>query len=171
MSLTSMDIAWTAGFLEGEGSFSMAIWKQKTYQTVIAATQVQKEPLERLVAMFGGALNYFPRPKTGREGYIRQPIWRWSLSGVRARGLMFTLYQMMSPRRREQISHAIAIWKTRRVAAQYRHACVNGHLFSTHGATKPGYTTERTRRRRCLTCHKESTRRYRAEKKANASAR
>jgi hypothetical protein len=45
-----IDIGWIAGFLEGEGCFTKG-------RPNIAASQVQKQPLVRLVSLVGGDLN------------------------------------------------------------------------------------------------------------------
>lgn len=44
--VSTLQLAWAAGFIEGEGSFS----------NTVTAAQVQKEPIERLHALFGGRI-------------------------------------------------------------------------------------------------------------------
>jgi hypothetical protein len=87
------DITWAAGFLEGEGSF-----KNTVTTSQVRAAQVQREPLERLQALFGGSisLRHDKRP-------TNSPIYVWSVSGTRARGVLLTLFTLMSPKRKEQI--------------------------------------------------------------------
>ena len=51
------DLYWSAGFLEGEGAFM----KNGTGGIVVTASQVQKEPLDRLYKLFGGGMNTFSR--------------------------------------------------------------------------------------------------------------
>lgn len=89
---TLCDIAWAAGFLEGEGCFT---WKDTE---CIVAPQVQREPLSRLASLFGGTI----RDRHGR-GQVE-----WAVSGSRARGVMMTIYSFMSPRRKEQIKRALS---------------------------------------------------------------
>lgn len=92
-SPTKVDLAWAAGFLEGEGYFGKAL----------RAAQVQREPLERLLAIFGGSIAYYPPDgKPNHQGHFR-----WSACGARARGIMMTLFLFMSPRRQEQITLAL----------------------------------------------------------------
>jgi hypothetical protein len=83
---TKADIAWAAGFIEGEGCFSRGS---------VTASQVNREPLERLLALFGGSIN---ENKTGRS----KPIHTWNTSGARARGIAETLWTFLSARRKEQ---------------------------------------------------------------------
>lgn len=85
---TDLDIAWAAGFLEGEGSF---------WGTQVRANQVQKQPLERLQALFGGSLNQ-------RNNGTAKPIWQWAVCGEKARSVISAIYPWLSPRRKAQIS-------------------------------------------------------------------
>jgi len=95
---SAKDLYWAAGFLEGEGSF-IAGASEHVY-----ASQVQREPLERLQRMFGGHI----RQRTPNSTAFRQqPIFAWQISGTRARGVMLTLFTLLSPKRQEQIKKAI----------------------------------------------------------------
>jgi len=59
-------IFWIAGFLEGEGCFS------STRSTShVTATQVQKEPLEKLHKFLGGSLCVFSRSAVNGNFYYR----------------------------------------------------------------------------------------------------
>jgi hypothetical protein len=93
-------LAWTAGFLEGEGSFYL-----NRGNPVVKAKQVQQEPLARLQAAHGGSMNRYQRTDT--DGYLRQPIHEWVLTGRRALLLMERLRPLMSPRRRLQIDDCL----------------------------------------------------------------
>ena len=100
---TTLDIAWAAGFLEGEGSFRLNNKKRRVAQVV--AVQVEREPLERIRSIFGGS-NFFKRgrlpPRPPQSDY-----WYWQVNGARARGVMLTIYGLMSPKRRRQIRQAL----------------------------------------------------------------
>lgn len=100
---TIRDLEWAAGFLEGEGCFTKA---NRSSQTAWAK-QVNDEPVLRLLDMFGGSLTQHDYP-SNEKWKDAQPIWRWAVYGCRARGVMMTLYKLMSTRRREQIRHALA---------------------------------------------------------------
>lgn len=95
-SPTIKDLMWTAGFLEGEGCFKTNATKYRT--EVVMATQVNKEPLENLLKWFGGTLALRKQRKANHSDY-----WEWRVSGARARGLMMTLYILMSEHKRQQI--------------------------------------------------------------------
>lgn len=92
------DIAWAAGFLEGEGSF---VGKHGGQSMVVSAVQVNKEPAQRMVDLFGGSLiQFYKKPPD-------KPIWRWTVAGARARGVAMTMYPLMSAKRQEQIRYAL----------------------------------------------------------------
>jgi hypothetical protein len=96
---TVKDIAWAAGFLEGEGGFRLN--NQKAKVAHVHAVQVQREPLDRVRAFFGGSVNR-------RKGRPHQnDYWEWVVTGARARGVMMTIYTFMSPRRKQQMKKAL----------------------------------------------------------------
>lgn len=121
--ISTADLHWAAGFLEGEGSFPT---RKKGIS--VAASQVQRWPLDRLIEIFGGALTPVPRK-------ILNPKWQdahmWWVSGERAVGVMMTLYVLLSPRRREQIGRALTAWKARRPLSRMRYTCPKGHTYSS----------------------------------------
>jgi hypothetical protein len=96
---TARDLEWAAGFLEGEGAFVSRNCE------MVRAMQRQREPLDRLARLFGGSVRSYlaGRTKLGE----RTPIWHWQVSGGRARGVMLTLYHLLSTRRRAQIRAAL----------------------------------------------------------------
>lgn len=156
-----VDIYWAAGFLEGEGCFASresphSRWKNGTVLGVdILAVQVQKEPLERLQACFGGSLK---QRQQGGEAYSHyQPIWRWSLTSSRAIALMMTLYLLMSPVRQAQIRKAVLMWRTRPLKRHWAH-CPKGHEFTienTYYKLRRSRGTEKAYRYRlCRECRR-----------------
>lgn len=95
--IQAIDLGWAAGFLEGEGSFP-------ANATAVTACQKQREPLDRLRRLFGGRVYW--RPEGGTYG-----IYAWYLHGPSARGVMMTLFSLMSPRRKAQIRGALMRWR------------------------------------------------------------
>lgn len=106
------DLEWSAGFLEGEGSFI-----ESNSACRVTAPQMQRAPLERLHGLFGGSLTQ------RRDTHLHV----WQLSGVAAAGLMMTLYGLMSPRRRGQIFTALSRWRRAGVHHRFRYTCRLGH--------------------------------------------
>lgn len=119
------DLAWAAGFLEGEGSFGC-----HGGSTRVSAGQVQKEPLDRLSKLFGGKM-WLKQP----TGMSTKPIWIWYLKSKRSAAVMMTLYSFMSPKRKTEIEGALDVWKNSRVMrdAGSTH-CMNGHEISGNNA-------------------------------------
>lgn len=132
--LSTLHLAWAAGFLEGEGSFS----------SCVTAAQVQKEPIERLAAMFGGRIT-----RRTTKGHGTQPIWVWALPNRRSIEIMMTLYVLMSPRRRQQIETALARWKTQKriLRPHGSSVCGKGHELTDENVyiTSAGH-------RKCRVC-------------------
>jgi len=105
MKVSMRDLGWVAGFLEGEGSFSFSGVDPRT-----SATQVELEPLEKLVQMFGGKI-YPKKP----NGFGKKLCYSWILRGAHGVGLMMTIYPLMCSRRQAQIRRVIAGWRSRGV--------------------------------------------------------
>lgn len=87
-----VDLYWAAGFLEGDGYFT-----QNGKSTTTGVIQKQREPLERLLALFGGSI----RP-------MRQ-YFDWRTSGARSRGIMMTVYLLLSPERQARIRQILEV--------------------------------------------------------------
>lgn len=163
--IRTVDLYWAAGFLEGEGCFHSS----QKYHSIIRATQVQGEPIKRLVALFGGHLT---GPKPNGRPPNHQPIHEWTLSGVGGRGLMMSLYALMSPRRQEQIRVSLAYWLAApdRIADRRRRAthCRNGHPYDGNH-----YKMRRVGRadyRRCRMCLTAASQRYNQRLREKAPA-
>jgi len=99
-NISLIDIAWAAGFLEGEGSF---IINKGSGQ--ISGYNTDIEVLDKLRKMFGGRIvsksQYFSTFESRKEYF------QWYCSGSRARGIMMTIFSFMSVRRKEQIKKVL----------------------------------------------------------------
>lgn len=106
MSISTLDIAWSAGFLEGEGCFMITkMGKMKNSALIrVIVGQVQKEPLERLQAMYGGKVHL-----TTTKG---RPMYRWETYTRRSVQIMMTIYPLMSPKRKSEIERCLERWKS-----------------------------------------------------------
>lgn len=105
VSPTVADLAWAAGFVEGEGTFvplraTLRNGERRSYARMVAY-QNNVEPLLKLQRMFGGVIRRFER-KHGTE-----TAGTWSVNGARARGVMFTLFSFLSAKRRQQVRVAL----------------------------------------------------------------
>ena len=122
--LSSVNLGWIAGFLEGEGSFIAPHNSPR-----VSACQVQREPLERLQELLGGSISV--RTRTGSRFKNAQPSHDWHASGSLAIQIMLTIFSLMSPRRRVQISESVNKWRQapgsswRRLISE----CPRGHAY------------------------------------------
>lgn len=78
MDVELTDLAWAAGFLDGEGCIQLAKPSNKvhasTRSVLVHCTQLKREPLDKLAAMFGGNV----RPmRLNKQGY---QIWQWNVT-------------------------------------------------------------------------------------------
>lgn len=132
VGISDRDLAWAAGFLEGEGSFSFGSRRDKGHpwsgSPNVSACQKQREPLDRLHKMFGGntpALYHKRGPLKNKD------VWHWRVYGERAIGIMYVMYLCMSPRRRHQINNAVLAWL--HAPGKQTH-CSRGHDLRVPGA-------------------------------------
>lgn len=97
------DLYWAAGFLEGEGCFSGSITKGYPAHSIVVG---QKDPecLYKLSELFGGRVR-----QRKPQGFTSNGLFIWQVSGAAARGLMMTLYTVLSSRRKEAIKQALAL--------------------------------------------------------------
>lgn len=91
--LQDAQIAWAAGFLEGEGNFR----RTARGTLVVRAAQVNREPLETLLGLLGGSLAEESRRTTSGSA-----VHVWTLTGFAARDLLLAIRPWLSSRRREQ---------------------------------------------------------------------
>jgi len=143
------DICWAAGFLEGEGCFSL-----NGRRVRIDVGQVQKEPLDRLKGLFGGSICY--KAKHSKPDW--SPSWHWSLGGPKGVGLMMSIYGLMSPVRKGKIFDLLKYWRSRPCSPRYRTHCKNGHRFTATNT----YRSKRGERV-CKVCRRKAARMGMAE--------
>ena len=118
------DINWAAGFLEGEGTFISILCGKKNNEGKrtsrshrVCAGQNQLWPLLKLQRMFGGGVYKAYKESTD--------LFRvWYVHGSRARGIMMTLYSLLSPGRKLRVNKTLSQWNRRKLV------CKRGHPFS-----------------------------------------
>lgn len=96
---TIRDLEWIAGFLEGEGSFGY-----NSGSGQVGVSQVNLEPLTRLLNLLGG--NIYP-VKLNNKNPNWNDAYAWHITGSRARGVMMTVYPLMTEKRKHQILLAL----------------------------------------------------------------
>ncbi len=149
------DLRWLAGFLEGEGSFIMTKKGkgQVDRDPRLIANQKQRWPLDKILSIV----------KFGSIQYSKsRNIYFYSLSCNKAIQWMMTLYQLMSPRRKEQIENVISLWKNRPGRGfrnKIKTHCPKGHEYSKENTIVSLRRSGKTCRI-CRTCMKEHKARY-----------
>jgi hypothetical protein len=125
------DLYWAAGFMEGEGSFM-----NQRNNVSLSAVQVQREPLNRLHALFGGTICECKKQNDRCSDYFK-----WQVTGSKAVGLAMTLFSLMSPRRKAQIEQALMKWRVAPLENGKRKVCAQGHAFDEANTyrTSKGY--------------------------------
>ena len=79
--MNKLDLAWCAGFLDGEGCFHIGVsgpLSRRRHKPFVECDQtVTREPLDKLRATLGGAVHQRARPTvTGKT------VWHWQMSGA-----------------------------------------------------------------------------------------
>lgn len=113
--LSLKDIYWSAGFLDGEGSFQFI---KNTAR--ISAPQNSPEVLYKLQTFFGGHIYETPQLNN----------WSWFLYSNPAIGVMYTIYNLMSDKRKNEIKNVINLWRESKIVARrsrYKTHCKRGH--------------------------------------------
>lgn len=103
---TQDEIAFFAGFFEGEGSAT----PNKRYNSVsVKVNQKDPEMLYKMRSLWGGSVKFWvtrnTKPSPTFEGYDswRNPIYQWTITGDRARVFLSQIYRYLSCRRKEQV--------------------------------------------------------------------
>lgn len=139
--LSTFDIHWAAGFIDGEGHFG------KKGRTIgVTAAQKDEWHVRKLEDLFGGRVYQF----TNKHGIY----WRWDMYGSSAAALMMTLFSLMSPRRQERIADCISFWKSIPLRGSFNRNkthCKRGHEYTPENTyAKDG------KHRQCRTCQRAS---------------
>jgi len=95
------DVAWAAGFFEGEGSLTICFSYE--FHGQVSASQKAREPLDKLVKLFGGRVHLRKRDSC----YI------WQLASKKALPFLKKIYPyIVSPLRRQEISVYAVFYST-----------------------------------------------------------
>ena len=101
--LTSQNLNWIAGIVEGEGCFR---WARSPN---ICVVMTDKDVMERLANYWQTPLYVYDRSHENN----RKTQYKLNIFGSKAIGWMFTLYSLMGARRRAKIEEILTIWKSR----------------------------------------------------------
>lgn len=136
--MQQIDIAWAAGFYEGEGHLS---YRTGNGGPLVVINQCNKEPLDKLQALFGGQV-YGPKKVKGG----RQDVYIWNLTKhTESRSFIYSIFPYLSDKKQKDTLDKIDRY------ADYleinRAYCRNGH-YRTEKNTYIGPNGHR----RCRSC-------------------
>ena len=144
--ITTIDIAWIAGFLEGEGSFG-----HHGITPCIQVSNADKDVMMRVASILDTKIEK-PRKPKGKPHY--KLIYKCVLCGSRAIMWMMTLYLLHGNRRKEAIKKAITTWKNAPgfprapKGSRWPAICHPDRLRTGHGLCKSCYMVEWRSKRR-----------------------
>lgn len=107
--ISTVDIAWAAGIIEGEGCFT----RNSVGSPLVQVQMNDRDVIERLCNLFGTKMGG-PYGPYGNEKATK-PRYRFYTAGPRAIGIMFTLFTFMGQRRRDRIKEIVASWRCKGV--------------------------------------------------------
>lgn len=122
--MTSREIAWLAGLLEGEGCFSLT-----KGSVTVQVTMTDRDIVERSAWLVGAPSVGTHATSHTKRGH--QVCYRWTLCGSSAAAWMMTIYPFMGERRRATIRARLARWKQ---TGFYRREITCGHPDAEHNA-------------------------------------
>lgn len=110
--MTEAEVAWLAGFLEGEGTFYIKSQPNRNYRIpTIKVGGCDKDVIERAAKLLGSESLQFERRR--QEHWKDQ--WKVQVYGKRAVGIMQQVLPLMGERRATKIKEVISAWETRPV--------------------------------------------------------
>lgn len=111
-NLTSRNLEWLAGFLEGEGSFGMVETQKRYWYPLIQVSTTDADVVSRAAGLFGTKL-LGPWKQTGlrNDGSSCKLMYGARVRGANAAGWMMTLYSLLGERRRCKIRDVLARWR------------------------------------------------------------
>lgn len=91
------EVAWAAGFFEGEGSITASGGR-----LTVRIHNTDTEPLERFASIVVFGEVYGPYERNDRDGYKRKPFWAWVAQEYDALEVLELLWPWLSARRHGQ---------------------------------------------------------------------
>lgn len=104
--LTSQEINWIAGLLEGEGCFQT---RGENHNPYIQLVMTDSDVVIKAAKILGchKVIEGKPTTKVGKK------IYRTCVYGRRAMGWMMTIYSLMGERRQQKIEECLKQWKNK----------------------------------------------------------
>lgn len=112
--MTQIELAWLAGWLEGEASFYYILSHGNSPRIVVQVFSTDLDVLQKASALMGAKniITIPPRDCRGTQ-WKSKGGWRTEVQGDAAANLMRELLPFMGARRTEQITAALEKWEAR----------------------------------------------------------
>ena len=103
------DLMWLAGYLEGEGCFTISINytknEGKSYRILVTSEDI--DIIEKASILLIGYL----RVTSSKPKHYHKTFYGTNVNGAKAIGWMMTLYSLMGRRRKKRIKEVIEDWR------------------------------------------------------------
>ena len=146
--MTSLDVAWLAGLLEGEGTF----FRPRRYGTLrVVLGMTDRDIVERAASLVGRPSVYEAKRKNKKPHHKTQ-YW-WMLTGHSAAAVMMTIYSFMGERRRTKIQQLLEEWRSTPYKKRINPVTLCEHKARrhyAHGFCKSCYDKSRSHRGQVL---------------------
>ena len=111
--MITIEIAWLAGLLEGEGTLSIMYPSGRLPQPYVALSMTDLDVVERAAAIMGCTSVFTYKREEGDNHYGTKTYYTCRLTHTKAVTLMELLYPQMSVRRQGMMDRALDYWKSR----------------------------------------------------------
>lgn len=122
----SSDIAWAAGFFDGEGCIQLVHRTRGRYEDwhlMVHAVNTDIRPLHRFVQLFGGSVQVLHHAENSR-GFL--PSWQWVVSHKKASAALHTMLPFFIVKKEQAelalLSRHYVSLKRERLTPETRHA-------------------------------------------------
>lgn len=141
---SNFDLHWAAGFIDADGCVT------KNTSISITADQKDREPLDKLVSIFGGSVYRY----TKTEGTYH----RWYLYADKAALVMKLLSPLLSKRRQDYIDELLQFHSERKVRSN--HNIIKTHCPKGHAYSGDNLKIKKSGGRDCRECQRSASRNY-----------
>ena len=106
---STLDIAWLAGLLEGEGSFFVKT--RSPFKITVSMSSTDHDVLLRAQRIAGGTITGPVTRTLAREG--TKPVWCWTVNRrADAAALMMSVLPFLGERRATKVREVLAEWRS-----------------------------------------------------------
>lgn len=133
--INDKDLFWLAGWLEGEGCFSI----YRNYRTkcpVVMAGSTDFDVISKVAKLFGVGVQYMRKSKPKKETY--KPMYYTRVTSAKAKALMLKVLPLMGERRSARIKEVIELYDTSKAESEKDLWATRKRLASIANRTRSG---------------------------------